>query len=263
MNRRTFSLIGGLCLLSLASAVPVYSQDMDIGEALNQAGRQRMLTQRMVKAYAMLGQRIEVATAKKQLQDAVALFEQQLENLSRFAPNEQINADLDAVQQGWQSFKELAMQPANRAQAVELRTLADQTLSASNQVVLSLQAISGTKAGHLVNLAGRQRMLSQRLAGLYLYRAWGIEQESLEADYATASEEFDAALKVLLVAPENTYKINKELKKVVDHWHLYQRSDKMREGEFIPLLIVVSSEKILVMMNDITAQYAALADGGR
>lgn len=262
MNRRTFSLLSGVFLLSLVTAVPVYSQGMDMGEAINQAGRQRMLTQRIVKDYAMVGLGVDVAVAKKQMQDAVALFEQQLQNLRRFAPNQQINADLDKVEQRWQPFRELALQPVSREQAVQLRELADETLAAAHQVVLSLQAVSGTSLGQLVNMAGRQRMLSQRLAGLYLYRAWGIEQEALEADYATAMNEFDTALKTLQAAPENTRQIDKALKKVADNWFLYQRSGKLRNGDFIPLLIEQSSERILVKMNAITGQYAALADSG-
>ena len=262
MNRRLYTVIGGLCLLSLFPAVPVFSQGMDMGEAINQAGRQRMLTQRIVKSYAMVAQGIDL-TADKQLRDAVTLFEQQLDNLNQFAPSEQVKSDLDVVQQRWQPFKELALQPVSREQAVELRGLADQTLAAAHQVVLSLQAVSGTSAGHLVNISGRQRMLSQRLAGLYLYRAWGIKQDSLEANYAKATEEFAAALKELSAAKENTPEITKALDKVGDHWYLFQRSGKLRDGNFIPLLIVRSSEKILVMMNSITGQYAIIADSGK
>jgi len=219
-----------------------------------------MLTQRIVKAYAMTGLGVDGGIAEQQMHDAVALFEQQLVNLNQIAPNAQIKAELKTVEQRWQPFKRLAMQPASREQAMELHALADQTLIAASDVVVGLQALSGSQAGQLVNLAGRQRMLSQRLAGLYLYRAWGIDAASLEVDYATSSEEFGAALTELSAARENTPMINKELKKVADHWHLYQRSAKMREGDFIPLLIVRSSERILLMMDDITSRYAAITE---
>ena len=53
-----------------------------LSEALNQSGRQRMLTQRMVKAYGLLLLDIEYDDHEHQLQDAIALFEEQLGNLT-------------------------------------------------------------------------------------------------------------------------------------------------------------------------------------
>ena len=262
INRSVKTLLGGLCLVLAFSSLPAFSQITAMGEAINQAGRQRMLTQRIVKSYAMIGQGVDVVAAEKQLQGAVALYEQQLVDLKSFAPSDQIRADFDAAEARWQPFKALATEQPNRNQAMEVRELGGKTLAASHKAVLSLQAASGTAAGHLVNIAGRQRMLSQRLAGLYLLRAWGFEDESLEADYDKAGQEFSVAHEELTTAPENTDIISKELKTVGAHWRMYQRSGKLQDGQYIPLLIVRSSEKILGMMNTITGQYAAMADSG-
>ena len=231
-----------------------------MGEAINQAGRQRMLTQRMVKAYAMVGLGVDPDRAAKQLQAAAALFEQQLINLKAFAPSAQISTDLGEVDVRWQPFKTLVTGRVDQAKALEVRALGNQALAAAHQVVLSLQAASATSAGHLVNIAGRQRMLSQRLAGLYMFKAWGIQSDTLDSDYATAIEEFSAALKELRAAPANTESISAELKQVNSHWSLYQRSARLRDGQYIPLLIVRSSDKILFMMNNVTGQYAKIAD---
>ncbi|MFZ1831806.1 MAG: type IV pili methyl-accepting chemotaxis transducer N-terminal domain-containing protein, partial [Pseudomonadales bacterium] len=58
---------------STAAATPI-----DVVSAVNMAGRQRMLSQRMVKAYLMLGQGIAPEDARTLLQGSIAQFEAHL-----------------------------------------------------------------------------------------------------------------------------------------------------------------------------------------
>ena len=55
-----------------------WSQIDDINAAINKAGRQRMLSQRMAKAYFQIGQKIDVDRSKKVLDSSVAAFDRQL-----------------------------------------------------------------------------------------------------------------------------------------------------------------------------------------
>ena len=235
---------------------------MTMGDAINQAGRQRMLTQRIIKAYAMMGSDVEPTKGASQRTKAVALFEQQMANLEAFAPNDMVVKALIETKTRWQVFKKLATTVPKIGQAQEVRALGNKTLAAAHQTVLRLQEASGTNAGHLVNIAGRQRMLSQRLAGLYLYKAWGIEDSSLDTDYQAAQQQFSDAMKELLGASENTPEITAELKRVATNWKMFQRSAKLKEGQYIPLLILHASDRVLKMMNDTTGMYAKVADQG-
>ena len=247
--------------LSLAAAQAAPGA-MTMGDAINQAGRQRMLTQRIIKAYAMIGDDVAVLKGDSQLTKAVALFEQQMANLEVFAPNDAVVKALIETKTHWQAFKKVATVPVKKDQAQAVRALGNKTLAAAHQTVLRLQEASGTNAGRLVNIAGRQRMLSQRLAGLYLYKSWGIEDSSLDTDYLAAQQQFSDALKELLGAPENTPEITTELKRVATNWKMFQRSAKLKEGQYIPLLILHASDRVLKMMNEITGMYAKVADQG-
>jgi nitrate/nitrite-specific signal transduction histidine kinase len=233
---------------------------MTMGDAINQAGRQRMLTQRIIKAYAMIGDDVATLKGESQRTKAVTLFEQQMTNLEAFAPNDEVVKALIETKTRWQAFKELATAPAKKDLAQKVRSLGNKTLTAAHQTVLRLQEASGTNAGRLVNIAGRQRMLSQRLAGLYLYKAWGIEDSSLDSDYQAAQQQFSDALKELLGAAENTPEITAELKRVATNWKMFQRSAQLKKGQYIPLLILHASDRVLKMMNEITGMYANIAD---
>ena len=57
------------------------AQVSDINDAINKAGRQRMLSQRMAKAWLAIGLDIEVARAQRILGDSMALFDRVFEYL--------------------------------------------------------------------------------------------------------------------------------------------------------------------------------------
>ena len=71
-------------LLAVTSAAP--AETMTLNSAINKSGRQRMLSQRMTKAYCQMGLRVRGDEAQVQLNDAVKLFERQLAELKAFAP---------------------------------------------------------------------------------------------------------------------------------------------------------------------------------
>ena len=58
-----FSVLLGFFLLLTGNVA--LAQISDLNSAINKAGRQRMLSQRMAKAYFQIGQQIEVDRSKK------------------------------------------------------------------------------------------------------------------------------------------------------------------------------------------------------
>ena len=92
-----------LVILSLIPLLtPNYSWGMTDAEAINKSGRQRMLSQRMMKSYLMVGADVKVDVAIKQLDASVALFEEQLLELRDYAPTAAVNKELDTVESLWQ-----------------------------------------------------------------------------------------------------------------------------------------------------------------
>ena len=136
--------------------------------------------------------------------------------------------------------------------------LAEDVLSASHRVVIMLQDESGTKKGQLVNISGRQRMLSQRMAGLYTLQSWGFDSSEYTDDYSRAMNEFKGALAELSSSSLNTEEINKKLARAKTQFKMFERSSHHKSGEFIPLMVKMSADKLLFLMNDITHLYEKL-----
>src|SRR4051812_11225456 len=94
MNRRQFVGIGVAATGGLLGMSYSLAQVVNMNDAINKSGRQRMLSQRLAKSYLQIGQEIDAERSKKILDNSVTLFERQLAELKDFAPTPENKAVL-------------------------------------------------------------------------------------------------------------------------------------------------------------------------
>jgi HSP90 family molecular chaperone len=128
---------------------------------------------------------------------------------------------------------------------------------------VQLEKISGTTAGHLVNISGRQRMLSQRMAKFYQAFNWGVASPDALTNLAKARTEFVAALTELSTSPKNTPAIKEEIELAKVQWVFFDQAllvkpnsaeNKTRFADNV----ATTSERILESMDKITGMYQLL-----
>jgi len=252
-------MLFALMMVLIPVVVPNVSWGMTDAEAINVSGRQRMLSQRMMKNYLMLGADVKAAEAQRQLDSAVALFESQFLSLRDYAPTDVINKRLDAVEALWLPHREAILAAPNRDDAVPLMQENLSLLKACDDVVKAIEAHSGIASGYLVNISGRQRMLSQKIAKAYLAIYWRVEDPRLEEEFNAAIDLFEGALEELEAADDNTVALEVALNRVRNQWRFSQSGFKLgSDGRYVPTVISVTTESILKKMDDITGQYAAV-----
>ncbi|MCJ0762503.1 type IV pili methyl-accepting chemotaxis transducer N-terminal domain-containing protein [Variovorax terrae] len=257
MKRRT------LLIASACAALPLAAQVADVNDAINKAGRQRMLSQRMGKAYLAVVQEVEVSSARAVLDRSMALFDRQLAELKGFAPTPELRDTYGRLELAWSDLKAslVGAQPSRNGASQVIQNDA-RVLALANQGTVQYEQLSGQPLGRLVNIAGRQRMLSQRMAKFYMAGAMQVEPQLAAAELAKARSEFLTAMQTLRSAPEATARIRDELALADGQWVFFDLALQRPQASTVHARalsdVFVSSENLLTIMDRVTGLYANL-----
>lgn len=253
----------GATVAGLWVCAPVQAQVTSLNDAINKAGRQRMLSQRMAKAWLALGQGVDTRRADKVMADSMALFDRQLVELKAYSPSPDIRQTYSALETAWSDYKAaLVGQAPDRAATGLVLGLDSKVLKLAHQGTVQLEQLSGKPVGKLVNVAGRQRMLSQRTAKFYLSQRWGAQVADAAGEMEKARQEFRAAMSLLTQAPQATTMIKAQLALAEQQWiffenalaRLQEPAGAQRRAEEV----FATSENILQVMDKVTGLYAQL-----
>jgi hypothetical protein len=131
-------------------------------------------------------------------------------------------------------------------------------LKESNHATNLFAKDTGEKSGEIIDVSGRQRMLSQRMAGLYMLKVWGVDDKKFEEKMQSSMKLFKDSLERLKKSNLNTVEIKELLIQVEKSFMFFEIMNRSSQT-FIPALIYKKSNDILKNMNSVTKLYVAVS----
>ena len=259
MNFRTQYRILIVALVSLISSLWTTNSLAAISNdfvAIDVAGSQRMLSQRIFKAYCLVVLDVKPEKYSSELNQAISRFEGQLEDLMAYAKTDRLRTEIQEVKTVWERLKPLITSTPDRLNIEEVKVQSDLLLYSANAAVkLMLQNGSSNSILQLIDVSTRQGMLTQRMANRYMMRALGFDPVSYKLELDSSSKEFKSALKELLSSRATTSGIKKRLNKVRTQYSLFEFSLKKKAGNDFPITIAEAADKMLNGMHEVTEMY--------
>jgi AmiR/NasT family two-component response regulator len=230
-------------------------------DAVNRAGQLRMLSQRLVKLYALRCAGVEAAAAEQAQQLAERQVADILAVLGQKLSRPTFGDLLESVERAWTALQPALRHTPQPAQLVAADAAAEHLLRAAEALTTSLEAASPLRTLVVVNRAGRQRMLSQRLAKQALLATLcdGAVAQAAAADAVRSVESFEQALRQLGQAPLSSPEIRAQLELAMGVWREMLAGLNDAAAEPGRARIAAASETLLEHFERLTVLYVRAA----
>lgn len=224
-------------------------------EAVNRAGQLRMLSQRLVKLYALAATATRPEETAGLHAESIAHVDANLAILGRSLSKPTFGDLLAGVVQPWDEMRRALGMPPDPATLPKLDRLAEDLLEGAELLTTNLEVSGYAAALHVINVSGRQRMLSQRIAKQALLAALlpGPEAQATRASMAETAAAIGASLDYLTRLPLSNAAIATELHATGTQWAQLQHAVQdagTSEGRDV---LAVVSEALLATLERLTA----------
>jgi hypothetical protein len=239
-----------------APVVPVVTS-----QVINRAARFRGLSQRIAKVYCQIFLGVQPKEAAATLTASRALIHTGLEELLKEAWPAVIVQALTQVRAIYQALDTQLVMPPSRESVLAVAAQSDNLLAAAETLTTTFQKFTESNANEVLTTAGRQRVLSQRLAKNYFLSTAGVAGKEVQEQRAADAVEFKSAMAHLAKAPLTNAGIRGEIEAGQMQWVFFEAALARQPDERGQLAVATTSERLLEVMEKLTVQYeVALRD---
>ena len=224
-------------------------------DGVNRAGQLRMLSQRLVKLQAMQLLQASKAppAASTALKDAVKRIDDNLKVLTQNFAQPELASLVKEAGLIWQNLKaKLKKQPSAKDMG-DVDGLAEALLTHAENLTNQLQNAGAANPLQVLNLAGRQRMLSQRFAKFALLMALGNTHN--DTAMIEARQSFEKAQHYLNNIPLTTPEIGQLLSSAKLDWGRLLAGSELASKGAGQADIESASEALLAIFEQLSATY--------
>lgn len=229
-------------------------------EDVNRSGQLRMLSQRLVKLALLRLAGVQAERVTELLKESVLRIDANIAALGKSLSQPTFGDLLGQVTVTWTRLKPALQGSPAAGEMAHLDELAELLLQEAERMTGSLENAGAMPPLQMLNLAGRQRMLSQRFAKYALLQALGgaaLSQRS-EAGMAESQAAFEKALQYLNDIPLTSKEIRASLDKAAAGWtQMRAGAASIAKGKDARRLegLATASEELLDVFEQLSVQY--------
>lgn len=255
VTRRTAvqSLAAGVLFSTLGTA----HAQIALSVAINRVARFRALSQRIAKSYVQMRLGVLPEQAEKVMATAKKLVRSGFADLASVSWPVELAQQVSEVQKSFDVLDALLVMPPTAKSVAAVVAQADRTLDSANTATEAFEKSSKASAAKLVNLAGRQRALSQRMAKNYFLLATGDDHPSARQQLTSDADAFRQAMLTLEAAPLTTPAIRDELTQGNGQWLFFNAALQRKPDARGLADVATTSERLLEVTDRLTDLYDA------
>jgi predicted nucleotidyltransferase len=222
-----------------------------------------MQANRILKDYALVGMEVTYHDPAKDLKENLELIEKEIKNLEGHKQNKKIAAEIHEIEESWHAIKPEFEKTPDKSKMHDLRVMVEKFTTRCEEVAEDIAKDTGIKGEHDVVLVAALGMESQRLAALYLMKAWGVPDSNYEEQVKEIVEQTEKIYEELLSADEKlvSREIKESLKKVEKDFIAFSVMATSTSGRFMPTQADKMASKIFKELRKILTMEQELVEG--
>ncbi len=222
-----------------------------------------MYSQRVLKDYALVGMGVTYHDPKKDLDANIKTVDKYFKDIESHKLNDKLMAEVTEVEKTWNEIKPEFEKAPDKAKMSELRKKVEAYTVRCEQVAEDLAKDTGIKGEHDVVLVAELGLESQRMASLYLMKAWGVADAEYDKEVGQVVDETERIYQELLAADEKlvSKEIKEKLQSTEKNFIAFSVMTKSKSGRFMPSAAEENASKIFDALRAILSMEQKLVEG--
>ena len=222
-----------------------------------------MQANRILKDYALVGMGVDYNNPAKDLKENLELIEKEIKDLEGHKQSEKIAAEIHEIEKSWHTIKPEFEKKPDKAKMLDLHEMVEKFTIRCEKIADDIAKDTGIKGEHNVVLVAELGTESQRLAAIYLMKAWGVTTPNYVKEVQEVVDHTEKTYKELLGADEKfvSKEIKEELKKVEKDFIAFSIMATSETGRFMPSAAEKMATKIFKALRSILTMEQKLVEG--
>ena len=222
-------------------------------ELINIIGQQRMLSQKITKAYLFVGHKVLVDKANRQLRVALNSFYKTYSTINTSTKSAKVKRVMSFIKKSSDKFKSLSEKKMTVENTKLILALSEEVLAKSKNVASLLKNSLQKEAYDSVTNSTQQQMLAEKIAKYYIVNQSKVKDSTIKKQMNSSILLFSKNHKVLMKNKRNTKVIKRRLKRVDELWKLL--IDKLYKSDKLSSIIFSLTDDINKEMEEVTKLY--------